>query len=251
MIKIGISPCFMYPDSQRPVFGPKALNYLEKDMGRYLTRKNVLPILIPDVEDNYLMPILEQLDGFVFQGGSDMAPQSYGEEPIGIWRGDPYRDKFELKLMDFAIKNSKPVFGICRGFQLMNVYFGGTLYQDIATQCPEADLHRSAELYDTVKHPVNFVKGSYLDKLYRGVERPYVNTVHHQAIKALGKELVVYATSDDNMIEAFGYLNEPEGKVFGVQWHPEFSGTLVGEVINADTLYQAFLEHVKLSSIEN
>jgi putative glutamine amidotransferase len=251
MVNIGISPCFMYPDSGRTVFGPKTLNYLEKDMGRYLAREHILPVLIPDVTDEILWPILEQMHGFVFQGGSDVAPQTYGEKPIGIWKGDPHRDTFELKIMDFAIKNAKPVFGICRGFQLMNIYFGGTLYQDIATQRPGANLHRSAELYDTIKHRINFVSGSYLDELYNGVEHPYVNTVHHQAVKSLGKDLEVFATSDDDLIEAFGYTKEPPGKVVGVQWHPEFSDTLADEVINADKLYMAFLEHVKLNSIGN
>jgi len=244
MIKIGISSCFMYPDKNRTVFGPKTLNYLENDMARYLCKKGVLPILIPDVDDTFLIPILREIDGFVFQGGSDLAPGAYGEEPIGKWKGDPHRDRYELKLMDFAIKNSKPVLGICRGFQLMNAYFGGTLYQDIATQNPKASDHRSAELYDTIKHRIHFVEDGYLAKVYKGAEHPHVNTVHHQAVKDLGNDLVVYATSDDNLIEAFGFTKELPGKVIGVQWHPEFSHTLGDEVINADKLYNAFLEHI-------
>lgn len=234
----------MYPDMGRNVFGPKSLNYLENDMARYVTRKGILPVLIPDVDDEHLGDILSGMDGFVFQGGSDMAPETYGENPIGKWNGDPHRDQYELRILDFAITNSVPVFGICRGFQLMNVYFGGTLYQDIETQRPGADKHRSAQLYDTIKHSINFTEGSFLDKLYDNVEDPYVNTVHHQAIKTLGKDLEVYAVSKDGLIEAFGYAREPEGKVFGVQWHPEFSHTLKGELIDADLLYDTFLEHV-------
>lgn len=245
MTKIGISSCFMYPDQTRNVFGHKSLNYLENDMARYLAQEGVLPILIPDLDDKFLMPILDQMDAFVFQGGSDLAPQTYGEEPIGEWKGDIYRDKYELKLLDFAIKNSKPVFAICRGFQLMNAYFGGTLYQDIATQNTAAETHRSADLYDTIKHPISFVKGSYLEKLYQDVENPQVNTVHHQAVKDLGDYLEIYATAEDGLIEAFGYSKEPPGKVTGVQWHPEFSHTLENELIDADKLYQAFLKHIK------
>lgn len=245
MIKIGISSCFMYPNKDRTVFGPKMLNYLENDMARYLSKEGVLPVLIPDVEDKFLAPILKEIDGFVFQGGSDLAPETYGEEPIGKWKGDPYRDQYELKIIDFAIKNQKPVFGICRGFQLMNTYFGGTLYQDIATQKPKLNSHRSADLYDNIKHSIHFVENAYLAKVYKGVKDPHVNTVHHQAIKDLGNNLEVYATSEDNLIEAFGYTEEPTGKVFGVQWHPEFSHTLSDEVIDADKLYNAFLEHVK------
>ncbi len=245
MIKIGISACFLYPDKERIVFGPKSLTYIENDMANYLTKKGVLPILIPDVKDELLVDILSEMDGFVFQGGVDLAPETYGEQPIGRWKGDAYRDRYEMKILDFAIKNSKPVLGICRGLQLMNVYFGGTLYQDTATQNPSADEHRSAELYDTIKHPITFVKGTFLAHLYSEDKNPNVNTVHHQAVKDLGIDLEVYAKAPDGIIEAFGYSKEPDGKVMGVQWHPEFSHTLGNEVIDADRLYEAFLEHVK------
>jgi len=245
MIKIGISACFMYPDKERIVFGHKSLSYLENDMARYITRKGVLPVLIPDVSDKYLEDILPEMDGFIFQGGVDLAPETYGEKPIGRWKGDAYRDQYELKIMDYAIKNSKPVYAICRGMQLMNAYFGGTLYQDTVTQNPNVDEHRSAELYDTIKHPIEFVQGTFLAKLYSEEKNPHVNTVHHQSVKDLGTDLQVYANSPDGIIEAFGYSKEPDGKVIGVQWHPEFSPTLGAAVIDADLLYEAFLEHTK------
>ena len=238
----------MYPDPTRTVFGHKSLSYFENDMARYLTRKNIWPILIPDVDNELLLDIFHEMDGFVLQGGSDIAPESYGEQPIGRWKGDAYRDQYELKILDFAIRHSKPVFGICRGFQLMNVYFGGSLYQDIKTQVPNSNPHRSAEKYDTIRHGINFEKGKFLDKLYPGVVDPHVNTVHHQAVKELGQSLEVYAHSNDGLIEAFGYVNEPEGKVFGVQWHPEYSHTLGDRIIDPDILYQSFLNHVRIYS---
>lgn len=245
MIKIGITSCFLYPDKERVVFGPKTLSYIENDMARYVTKKGILPVLLPDVDDELLADILKEMDGFVLQGGSDLAPQTYGEEPIGKWKGDAHRDQYELKILDFAIKNSKPVLGICRGFQLMNAYFGGTLYQDIETQRPDAGSHRSADLYDTISHAVEFTAGSYLDKLYNGVTEPKINTVHHQAVKTLGNNLEVYAKSKDGFIEAFGYTKEPEGKVMGVQWHPEFTPTLKNELIDESIIYNAFLQHAK------
>ncbi len=117
MLKIGISACFMYPDLTRPVFGKKTLSYLENDMARYIAQKGILPVLIPDLEKEILKDLLEEMDGFVLQGGNDLAPQTYGEEAIldGKWKGDSYRDHYELRILDFAVKSDKPVLGICRG----------------------------------------------------------------------------------------------------------------------------------------
>ena len=245
MIKIGISACFEYPNPDRAVFGPKTLSYVENDMARYLARKGILPVMIPDVEEEIQHHILDEMDGIVLQGGSDIAPQTYGEEPIGLWKGDPYRDFYEMDILDYAMENEKPVLGICRGFQLMNVYFGGTLFQDTTTQKTEVKEHRSAEQYDSVKHEIFFEKGKVLDRIYANEKHPHVNSVHHQSVKQLGKNLEIYATSDDGLIEAFGYTKAPEGKVMGVQWHPEFTHTLGDELIDADLLYDAFLEHCK------
>ncbi|WP_286733902.1 MULTISPECIES: gamma-glutamyl-gamma-aminobutyrate hydrolase family protein [Sphingobacterium] len=245
MLKIGISACFFYPDPERTVFGHKSLSYMENDMARWISKKGVLPILLPDLEESLLADILHQMDGIVLQGGSDIAPQHYGEEPIGPWKGDPYRDQYELKILDYAIRNHKPVLGICRGFQLMNVYFGGTMYQDIVSQLPHSAVHRSASLYDTINHPVHIEAGTLFDRLYGHVANPLVNTVHHQAVKDLGRDLEVYARSEDGFIEAFGYIKEAAGKVMGVQWHPEFSQTQKGILLDENLIFNVFIEHAK------
>lgn len=240
----------MYPDLDRSVFGKKTLSYLEADMARYIGRKGVLPILIPDLEEGLLIDLLTEMDGFVLQGGTDISPKSYGEEPImdGKWPGDPYRDQYELKILGFAIRNGKPVFGICRGLQLMNVYFGGTLYQDTATQRNTSVSHRNALLYDTVSHRIEFTAGKILDRVYGGEHNLRVNTVHHQSIKTLGNNLEVLAVCpEDGTIEAIGYTGTEEGKVMAVQWHPEFSASQKGKLIDEQRLLTVFLDHVKKS----
>lgn len=244
MKKIGISACFMYPDPSRTVFGHKTLTYIENDMAKYLSRQGILPVLIPDLAPEVLLPLLHAMDGFVFQGGTDLAPASYGEEPIGRWQGDYHRDQYELQIMDFAMQENKAIFGICRGCQLMNVYFGGTLYQDIATQIPAAQSHRSAELYDKVKHSITWTNGGFLETLYKDHMQPQVNSVHHQAIKDLGKDLSILAHASDGIVEAISYDKAPEGKVFGVQWHPEFSATLGQEIIDPERLLDVFISYL-------
>ncbi|WKN45902.1 gamma-glutamyl-gamma-aminobutyrate hydrolase family protein [Tunicatimonas pelagia] len=241
MIKLGVTSCLMYPDADRTYFTPKYLCYLERDMARYLYRPNVLPILIPDLAPEDLNNFLAQMDGFVLQGGSDLAPETYGEKPIGRWLGDAYRDEYELKILDYAIKNDKPVFGICRGFQVMNAYLGGTLYQDIATQRPELNQHRDAELYDQLNHPIILEEGKLLARLHQDEDNRIVNTVHHQAVKDLGKDLEVLATSPDGLIEAFQWNQVEEGKVIGVQWHPEFFFNSEVPLMDAERVYTHFL----------
>jgi putative glutamine amidotransferase len=247
VIKIGVSACFLYPNPDRDFFSKKTLCYLENDMANYLYRDDVLPILIPNLKENALDIFLSQMDGFVFQGGSDLCPQSYGEDFLNKekWSGDIFRDRYELKIADYAFKHAKPILGICRGAQLMNVYFGGTLYQDLPTQHTNSSKHRDAIEYDGIFHSIEFTSG-ILAKLYRNEINPHVNSVHHQGIKTLGKNLVIEAISpQDNLIEAFSYHNMQDNFVLAVQWHPEFSHTIKDKLISADPIYDYFINTVR------
>lgn len=244
MIKLGVTSCFMYPDSNRSVFGQKTLTYLERDMSRFLSRPGVMPILLPDVPWDELEQYLVEMDGFVFQGGADISPQSYNEEMIenGRWPGDYYRDQYELKIMDWAFKNNKPILAICRGFQLANVYFGGSLYQDLKIETKTNIEHRNAELYDKIFHEVELTEESILKNIYNK-KKIIVNSVHHQGIKTLGKDLIIDALSpSDKIIEAFHYKNIQEKFLLAVQWHPEFSHTIKDTVVNPEPLLNYFLK---------
>lgn len=253
MIKIGVSASFIYPDPERPYFSRKTLDCFEEDMARYLARPGVLPILIPDLDPPLLGEYMDMLDGIVFQGGSDIAPQSYREEPIDPqrWPGDPERDAYELRLMDLAVARNLPVLGICRGCQLINVYFGGTLYQDLSTQKTDVRPHRDADRYDQMHHTVEFTPSGLFERIYGDRPKPsHVNSVHHQGIKDLADALRVEAICpDDGIIEAVSRKALDRSPVIGVQWHPEFShalsSVLADALIPAEPLYDHFIDEVK------
>jgi putative glutamine amidotransferase len=160
----------------------------------------------------------------VLHGGADVSPLSYGEQPLQErWAGDKIRDEYEIDLVAAFERAGKPVFGVCRGLQLLNVAYGGTLYQDIPTQLPDAIPHRDAKVYDNNFHTVDIEPGTRLSQLYPHERRFKVNSIHHQAIKQLASGFEIEArSSEDGLIEAIrrGDANQPY--IAAVQWHPEF-----------------------------
>ncbi|MEL6651402.1 MAG: gamma-glutamyl-gamma-aminobutyrate hydrolase family protein [Bacteroidota bacterium] len=247
MIKVGISPCFFYPDPSRLVFGPKSLAYIEQDMARYLSRPGVQPILIPYLPEGEWQQALDSIDLLVMQGGNDIAPQTYGAQSIedGRWPGDPFRDEYELHLLDYAIKQGKPVFAICRGFQLLNVYYGGTLLQDIATQRPESILHRDAVAYDQLHHALEPLRGTPFADYFATETNWIVNSVHHQAIDRVGEGLDVWAQcEEDGLVEVIASRKASPGRIIGVQWHPEFAHNAPVPHHDAEQLYDWVLGQV-------
>ena len=131
------------------------------------------------------------------------------------------RDRYEIDLFKAFVAAGKPVIGICRGCQLINVALGGTLYQDIGTQVPQALTHRDTTKYELQLHPMSLVQGSELAAMYPNVTQATVNSIHHQAVKDLGRELVVEAVAvPDGIVEAIRWRGP--SYVFGMQWHPEF-----------------------------
>ncbi len=241
-LKIGVSACFFHADPQRPVFTNKTLQYVEQSIVHWVMSTGALAVMIPSPEGNTrkgdvtLEHYADWLDGLLLHGGSDVWPGSYGEAPLEErWSGDRVRDEYETALVAAFNKVGKPVFGICRGLQLLNVAFGGSLYQDIKTQRPEALVHRDAGLYDRHFHSLEFVPGTRLAELYPGVGKVTVNSVHHQAIKQLAPGFVVEALSpDDGMIEA---VRKPGSSfVAAVQWHPEFHSHEWGTLDDAPIL---------------
>lgn len=171
-------------------------------------------------------------DGLVLCGGNDIAPERYGQAVNGAENMDHERDAAEFALLRAYVDAGKPVLGICRGHQLINVFFGGTLYQHL----PETSQHRASE--DVVIHEVSATEGSFLEKLYG--EKFFTNSFHHQAIDKLGEGLSPAAIWDGRYIEAVEHSSLP---VFGVQWHPERMcfGQRREDTVDGARLFEHFL----------
>jgi putative glutamine amidotransferase len=247
-LKIGISACFFHADAARPIFTGKTLQYIEQSVPHWVASQGALPVMVPsplgDTSrgtvgfDDYAA----WLDGLLLMGGSDMWPGHYGEEAIKPqWNGDRIRDEYETALARAFVARGKPVFGVCRGLQVLNVAFGGSLLQDISLMQPESLAHRNADLYDQHFHAVEFVAGTRLAQMYPNTSRVSVNSVHHQGIKALARDFLVEARCpDDQVIEAIRWRGP--SFVAAVQWHPEFHRPAEQGVIDDAPILKDFLD---------
>ena len=246
-LKIGVSSCFFHPNPTRPIFKNKTLLYFEESMARMMLHFGAIPLILPRQFAKISSgDILRQVDGLLLQGGSDMSPTSYAEEPIkSEWKGDRERDQYEMELIQEAMHMNKPVFGVCRGLQVINVALGGSLYQDIKTQVEGASVHRDWEVYEELMHDILIEPKTHLDVLYQGEKKQKIISIHHQAIKDLGNRLVIEARSkEDNIIEAIRYVHNSI-YVCGVQWHPEFQKYEDVSLMNRKPMFDDFLKAVK------
>jgi putative glutamine amidotransferase len=195
--------------------------FLPQRYCRAIQEAGGIPLILPPIgSESGLRRILQRLDGVLISGGNfDIHPSYYGEKPIhalGVIKKE--RTVFELELVDLALSQNLPLLGICGGAQAINVALGGSLYQDIATQLPNAAKHELGAKRDKGGHPILIHSGTHLRQIVqkRTLE---VNTTHHQAVRTVGKGLVVNATAEDGLIE--GLESSNHRFVLGVQWHPE------------------------------
>ena len=181
------------------------------------------PVVLPPVGDRRVAEaVVGSLDGLLLSGGSDLSPSYYGETPIPELSVTlPERDGFEMVLLELALRRGIPIFGICRGLQVLNVGLGGTLYQDIPAQLGgEVLKHRQTTPKWQPTHEVSVDAGSQVGGIVDR-ETLKVNSYHHQAIKDLADGLVVSATAADGVVEAVEYRDLSECWILGVQWHAE------------------------------
>ena len=194
------------------------------------------PILISITTDSLVLTdIANRLDGIILIGGGDIHPSYFNESPIEqLGEVDSLRDVYDMALIRLATRRNIPMFGICRGEQLINVAFGGTLYQDIPTQHPDTTVcHQQQEPSSIPTHTVHLTPGSAMASI-TGQTQLFTNTHHHQAVKQVAPGFSVTGWSSDSIPEAIE--SSHEYPIWGVQFHPEALAT-AGDSISARFFY--------------
>lgn len=211
-------------------------SYVNHDYVESLERAQCIPLLLPVLSD--LGDVRDQLcglDGIIISGGYDIDPLLYGESPLP-GQGFAMRevDTYYMALIKAADGLKLPVLGICKGIQAINVAYGGTIYQDLKSQRPDAFQHTQQAPRCNPSHYVNIEKDSFLGSVLE--EKELVNSFHHQSIKGLAEGFYVTARSDDGVIEGIERLKG--SFMCGVQWHPEMMAKFGNEKMVA--LFQRF-----------
>jgi putative glutamine amidotransferase len=211
---------------------------------RSLSTVGALPWMIPLLGDEpeTMRGVYDELDGIFLPGGADIDPANYGEERHARCdKGDPARDEVELMLVRWALVDRKPVLGVCRGLQVVNLAAGGTLYQDLAEQMPGSVKHDYFPFggrfsRDYLAHEVEVAGSSKLADIF-GAGSLRVNSMHHQGIRKLGEQLVASAVAPDGLVE--GIESSDNSYLVAVQWHPE---VLTENCPRTRRLFESFVE---------
>ena len=202
-----------------------------------------IPIIVPLMRDDaVLLELLKSVDGLIFAGGGDFDPAYYHEKPIPQMGSiNAPRDTFEIRLLHLAAKNGVPVLGICRGMQLINIAFGGSLYQDIPAQYYDKSVkHRQKNPVDGPAHSVIVEDNTVFSKIV-GDKILMVNSAHHQAVKQLANGFTISGKSADGLPEAMEKIDS-ENWILGVQFHPE---QLVDEDKTLLKIFQSFVKEAE------
>jgi putative glutamine amidotransferase len=178
------------------------------------------PIVLPILSDQeQIEQQIELIDGLLLSGGCDVHPHFYKEEPHPLLQDlCPERDLHEIQLVQLAHQSRKPILGICRGAQLLNVAFGGTLYQDVSLHSNQVYQHIQQAQVHVAAHEIKILEHSILKKTME-VSHTTINSFHHQSVKKVAPGFRINAVAGDGIIE--GIEKEDSSFIIGVQWHPE------------------------------
>lgn len=215
---IGITSDSTFVDN-RSYPEPSKVNFSPRNISKAVTMAGGIPVILPVNDPKIARNYIEFVDGLILAGGADVSPSLYGEDARTTIKATyPKRDVAEVAVAEEFIKAGKPILGICRGLQLLNVMLGGTLYQDLS----ENDEVFVKHIQETPSnHPIHIVHVNEDSHLASFLSNEiYVNSFHHQIIRNLGEGLKIAATSSDGVIEAIELINENKS-VVAVQWHPE------------------------------
>jgi len=209
-------------ESERPANRKHEKQWIKTDLANAVIKAGGIPFIIPCIgTKREIKEALKRVDGILISGGNfDINPAYYGEKRssfTSILKSG--RTDFEFLLLEQAVRLKLPILGICGGEQLINVYFGGTLYQDILAERPKSINHEQKKHTSKSDHLVTIKEKTVLSKI-TGAKSMRVNSTHHQAVKEVGNGLVVSAVAKDGVIEAIE--KQGESYIIGVQWHPEF-----------------------------
>ncbi|WP_338998228.1 gamma-glutamyl-gamma-aminobutyrate hydrolase family protein [Fusobacterium animalis] len=235
---IGISSSIIVDNSGS--FAGYKRAYVNKDYVDVVIRAGGVPLIIPFSTDKEVIISQAQLiDGLILSGGHDISPYNYGQEPSQkIGETFPERDTYEIILLEESKKRNIPILGICRGFQLINVAAGGTLYQDLSL-IPGNILKHNQVSNPTLKtHKVEIKENSFISSIFG--KETMVNSFHHQVINKVANDFIVVAKASDGVVEAIEHKTYKF--LVAVQWHPEM---LAVNCEKARELFSKFVEEAK------
>ena len=217
----------------------RSKHYVNVDYVNAILNANALPVLIPvNDNDEYLNELMKRIDGLLVTGGEDVNPMVY-HESYHFLQGESCleRDMFDIGIIRKCIENKKPILGICRGLQVINVALAGTLYQDISEVSQDVYNHRQKE---EKYYPIHYIyneEGSFLYSIFG--EKCAVNSFHHQCIKELGKGLKAVSSSDDGVVEAIEHVSLP---IYATQFHPEM---MAEKNKDMQSIFKQFVDKIK------